>query len=81
MPEQPRAEFDIDPVCRMRKDVSPERAQDRFENRNGDEAEHQNVERGVATMGKNLVGDHLKEQRCHQAEQLQEERSNKHLAE
>ncbi len=49
----------------------------RVERDHHDEADSQDVEGGKALVHQHLVHHHLKEQRRHQGEQLQEERGDK----
>ena len=80
VPEQPRAQFDIDPVGGVGEHISPQRAKHRLEDRHRDQTDHQHVERREPAMGQHLVGDDLKEQRRYQREQLQEKRRDQYLA-
>src|SRR5579883_189050 len=80
MTEEPRAELDIDAVGGVREDVSAERAQHGLEHRDGDEPDHQHIERRQAAMHQHLVGDDLEEERRHQREKLEEERGDDDLA-
>ena len=80
MAEQLRPQGDIDPVCRMRKEIGPQPTQDRIEQRHGNHADRQDIERGEPLVNEHFVDDDLREQRREQAKELQEERRDQHLA-
>ena len=50
-----------------------------LEDRDGDQPDHEHVERAQAAMDQHLVDHDLEEQRRDQAEQLEEERCDQHL--
>ena len=80
MLEQARAQLDIDPVGRVRKNIGSQPSENRFKYGNGDESDNQYIERGVATMGQHLIGENLKKQGRNKCKKLQEKRSKQHLA-
>ena len=79
MLEQPRPELDIDSVGRMRKQIGAQDPQDRLKQGDGNEADHQHVERAHAAMHEHLVDDDLEEQRRDQRKELEEERRDQHF--
>ena len=81
MAEQLRAESDVNPVRRMRKEIGPQPTQDRIEQRQGNHADRQHMERREALVDEHLVDDDLGEQRRQQGKELQEERRDQHLTE
>ncbi len=81
MPEQPRAELDVDAVGRVREQVGAQNTHDRLEYADGDETEDEHVEGAHAAMHEHLVDHHLEEQRGDQREELQEEGGDQHLGE
>ncbi len=80
MAEQPRAQLDIDAIGGVGEDVGAKSAEDRLEDRDGDEADQQHVQGRHAAMDQHLVHHHLEEQRRDQGEYLQEEGREQHLA-
>ena len=81
MGEEATPEFDVDAVGGVRQDVGPQERQHGVEEPDGDEADGEHVERRVALVGQHLVDDHLEEQRRDEAEDLQEQRGDQHVAE
>ena len=81
MAEQPGAELDVDAVGGVGEQIGAQDAEDRLEDRDGDQADDQDVERAQAAMHEHLVDDDLEEQRRDQGKELQEERGDQHLAE
>ena len=61
MPEQSCPKLDVDAVRRMGEDVSAQARQQAFEDRDRDEAEHENVERRKSAVHEHLVDDDLEE--------------------
>ena len=80
MMEEPGAELDIDTVGRMGEQIGAQASEHDLEHRNRNQPQDQDVERAKAAMHQHFVDDHLKEQRRHQREKLQEERGEQHLA-
>ena len=80
MPEQARPQLDVDAVGGMREDIGAQAAENGLEDRDGDEADHQDVERGQSVMGQDLVDHDLEEERRYEREDLQEKRGDQHLA-
>ena len=80
MAKQARAEFDVDPVGGVREQIGPQDSQHGFENRDGYQSEDEDIEGAQGPVHQHLVDDDLEEQRRDQAEQLQEERGDHHLA-
>jgi hypothetical protein len=78
--EQARAQLNVDAVGGVREDVGAERTEHSLEDRDGDEADQQHVERRHAAMHQHLVHHHLEEQGRDQREDLQEERGEQDLA-
>ncbi len=72
MAKQLRAEADVNPVRRMRKEIGSQPTQDRIEQSQGNHADRQHMERGEALMDEYLVDDDLGEQRREQGKELQE---------
>ena len=81
MAKKPRPELDVDSVGGVRKQIRAQDAEHRLEYPDCDEPDNEHVERAHAAMDEDLVDDHLKEQRRHQREHLQEERGDEHFAE
>src|SRR5690349_19561956 len=81
MPEEARAELDVDAVGCVRKEISTQAADDRFEESDGNEADYQNIKRGNTAMDQDLVDDDLEEKRSDEGEDLEKEGCNQHLAE
>ena len=79
MLEQPRTEFDVDPVGGVRKQVGPQDAENGLEQRDPEQPDHQHIERADAAMDQDLVDDHLKEQRRDERKQLKKEGRDQHL--
>ena len=80
MVKQARAEFDVDAVGGVREQIGPQDAQNGLEHRDRHQTDDQHVEGTQGPVYQHLVDDHLEEQRRDQAEQLQEERREEHLA-
>jgi hypothetical protein len=57
VPEQPRAQLDIDAVRGMREEIGAKPAHDGFEQRDADKADDELVERGLRPVHEHLV-DH-----------------------
>ena len=81
MPEQARAQLDVDAVGGVREDIGAQAAEHGLEDRDGDQADHQDVERGQTAVHQDLVDHDLEEQRRDQREDLEKERGDQHLAE
>ena len=77
---KPRAQLDVDAIGRMGKKVGTQGAERCLEHRDNSKTDDQNFERAQSTMHENLVDDDLEEQRADEREDLQEERSDQHLA-
>ncbi len=84
MAEEAGAELDVDPVGGVREDIGSQDAEHGLEDRNGDEADDQHVERAEAAVHEHLVDHDLEEQGRDQAEELEEEgrdeNARQHLA-
>ena len=63
------------------KQIGAQDAEDRLENRNGDEPDNEHVERAQGAVDQHLVDDDLEEQRRDERKQLEEERGGEDLAE
>src|SRR5262245_43284368 len=72
--KQLRAESDVNPVRRMRKEIGPQPTQNRIKYRQGDHADGQHMERGEAFVNEHLVDHDLGKQGRQQCKELQEER-------
>ena len=81
MAEQAGAQLDVDAVRRVREKIGAQYAEDRFEQRNGDQPNDEHVERAQGATDQHLVDDDLEEQRRDQREKLEEERGDEDLAE
>ncbi len=79
MPEQPRAQFDVDAIGGVREQIGAQATEQRLEQRDRDQAHDDHVERGKPAMHQHLVDDDLEEQRRDQPERLQEQRDDQHL--
>ena len=80
MVEQSRAELDVDAVGGVGEQIGAQNSQNGLEHRDRHQADHQHIERAEGAMHQHLVDHHLEEQRRDQRKQLQEERSEQHLA-
>ena len=80
MAEQPRAQLDVDAVGGVREEIGAQDAEHGLEQGDGDQPDHQHVERAHAAVHQHLVDHDLEEQRRDQREELQEERGHQHLA-
>ena len=80
MAEQPRSQFDIDPIGRVGKQIGAQDPQDRLEQGDRDQADHQHIECAHAAMHEHLVDHDLEEQRRHQRKELEKERGDQHFA-
>ena len=72
MAKQPGAKFYVDAVRRMREEISPQRAKNRFEKENCHKAYDQHIERAEASMHKHLVDHDLEEERRNKRKELEE---------
>ena len=59
--EQPRAEFHVDAVGRMREQIGAQDVDDGLEHRNGDEPDDQDIERAQRPIDQDLVDDDLED--------------------
>jgi len=78
--EQPGAKLDVDAVGGVGKQIGAQDAEHGLEKRDRHQRDGQHVERAQGAMHQHLVDHHLEEQRRDQAEELQEEGSDQHLA-
>src|SRR5436309_3393770 len=74
--EQARAKLDIDTTRRVREHVGAQSTQRALENRDCNEPDDQDIERGEPAMDKHLVDHDLEEDRRDKGKELQEERSD-----
>ena len=65
----------------MAEQVVPETADDHFKRHNNEQAEGQDIQRGVTPVHQHFVHDHLEEKRCDERKQLQEKRRDDHIPE
>src|ERR1700733_2837869 len=79
MLEKPRAEFDVDAVGSVRKQIRPENPENSLKKPDAEQSNHQHIERTDTAMDHNLVDNHLKEQWRSQSKQLKKERRDQHL--
>jgi hypothetical protein len=80
VPKQARPELDVDAVGGVREQIGPQDSEHGLENRDGHKSEDEDIEGVQGPVHQHLVDDDLEEQRRDQAEQLQEERAEQHLA-
>lgn len=81
VPEEPRAELDVDAARGVREHVGAHAREHRLEERHGEEADADHRQGAVALVHQHLVHHHLEEERCGEREELDEERGDQHLAE
>ncbi|MCY1284351.1 hypothetical protein D9M69_220200 [compost metagenome] len=79
MREEPRAEFHVYPVGRMREQVMPRARKQHFEDGHAAQRDQHDHERGLAAVRQHLVDHHLERQGGHQCEDLHEEGRQQHL--
>ena len=79
--EQPGAQFDIDAARGVAEHIGAQSVQDALEDHHDDQTDDEYVECRHAFMDQHLVHHNLKKQRADQAEELQHEADQEHLAE
>src|SRR5260221_4087670 len=80
MLEQPCAKLHVDPIGGVRKKIGPQDAENGFKQCYPEQSDYQHIECADAAMDKDLVDDHLEEQRRGERKQLKKEGCEEHFS-